>query len=79
MVMFWISLLAISIRLYVLLDASGISCRPAGRTAKGEARRTPCLSPSAQHHGKNLTVAMAFRCVSWRLCCLGGKRASRSA
>jgi len=42
MVMFWISLLAISILLYVLLDGVDLGVGLLFGLAKGEARRTPC-------------------------------------
>jgi hypothetical protein len=72
MVMFWISLLAISILLYVLLEGVDLGVGLLFGLAKGEAR----LSAVAPSITQNLDrLRWLFRCVPRVYCCLGGKRA----
>jgi len=76
MIMFWVSLLAISILLYVLLDGVDLGVGLLFGLAKGEARRSAMLSAVAPSITQNLDrLRWLFRCVPRVYCCLGGKRA----
>src|SRR5271165_1854261 len=65
MVMFWVSLLAISILLYVLLDGVDLGVGLLFGVAKGEARRSTMLSAVAPIWDGNETWLVVTAVILW--------------